>query len=77
MWGTLDNMNPYVIREVLKQNKGKKVQVKIFGMRNKTETLRGTLEEVYPQIFIIHTDNNTRSFSFSEIINGEVKLTFI
>ena len=77
MWGTLDNMNPYVIREVLKQNKGKKVQVKIFGMRNKTETLRGTLEEVYPQIFIIRTDNNTRSFSFSEIINGEVKLTFI
>ena len=77
MWGILDNMNPYVIREVLKQNKGKKVEVKIFGMRNKTETLRGTLEEVYPQIFIIRTDNNARSFSFSEIINGEVKLTFI
>ncbi len=70
-------MNPIVIRENLKLHKGARVQVKIYGMRNKVEKVIGTLKDVYPQIFTVEIDNNIKSFSYFELINGEVVLSFI
>lgn len=75
---TQDNMNPYVIREELKKSVGKKVLVKIYGMRNKNDSFKGRIKDIYPQIFTIETETNLiRSFSYSELISGEVVLTFI
>lgn len=76
MSDTQDNMNPYVIRDKLKGHLGQKVLVKIYGMRNKNETYTGTLNAIYPQIFTIEKDGTTKSYSYSEIINGEIVLTF-
>lgn len=70
-------MNPHVIRENLTNYKNQRVKVKINGMRNKTDNFIGTLKDIYPQIFTIETDGIIRSFSYSEIINKEVILTFI
>ena len=72
-----DNMNPYVIRANIKSRKGQKVKVKINGMRNKTDSYIGVIKEVYPQIFTIYDGNVIKSYSFSEIISGEVELRFI
>lgn len=77
MSDTLDNMNPYVIRANLLSRKGQKVHVKINGMRNKTDNYTGVIDEVYPQIFTINDGHKIKSYSFSEIINGEVELRFI
>ena len=70
-------MNPYVIRDNLKTHLGERVMIKQFGMRNKTDTFIGTLKSIYPQIFTIEVGSTIKSFSYSEIINNEVELTFI
>lgn len=70
-------MNPYVIRDNLATKVGAKVLVKIYGMRNKTDSFIGTIKDIYPQIFTIETEGSIRSFSYSELINKEVVLTFI
>lgn len=70
-------MNPNVIRENLMTHKGERVKVKIFGMRNKTDSFIGILKDIYPQIFTIQTQDTIKSFSYSELINKEVVLSFI
>lgn len=72
-----DRMNPYVIRANILAKKGQKVHVRINGMRNKTDNYTGIIKEVYPQIFTVFDGYKIRSYSFSEIINGEVELRFI
>lgn len=51
--------------------------VKIYGMRNKTDSIIGTLKDIYPQIFSVDTGSSIKTFSYSDIINGEVVITFI
>ncbi len=70
-------MNPNVIRENLEVHKGERVLVKIYGMRNKNDSFIGILRDIYPKIFTIEVGNSIRSFSYSEIINKEVVITFI
>ena len=70
-------MNPIVIRENLMNHKGERVKVKIYGMRNKTDCFIGILKDIYPQIFTIETRETIKSFSYSELINKEVVLSFI
>lgn len=70
-------MNPYVIRSELSKHVGQRVEVKVFGMRNKNDYYTGTLTAIYPQIFSIKKGDSTKSYSYSEIINGEIVLNFI
>jgi len=70
-------MNPIVIKESLQTHIGQTVKVKINGMRNKTDSFIGVLKDIYPQIFTIEVEGNIKSFSYSELINKEVILTFI
>ena len=70
-------MNPYVIRESLKTHKGERVQVKVYGLRNKKDTFIGVLKELYPKIFVIEVGTTLKTFSYSELISKEVVLTFI
>lgn len=70
-------MNPIVIREELLSKKGSRVLVQIYGMRNKKDKFVGTLKDIYPQIFTVEFNDIIRSFSYSELINKEVVLSFI
>lgn len=70
-------MNPNIIRERLLPHKGERVLVKVNGMRNKTDKFIGTIREFYPHIFTIEVDGIIKSFSYSELIDDDVVLTFI
>ncbi len=70
-------MNPNIIKQKLLPHQGEKVLVKLFGMRGKTDKFIGILKDFYPQIFTIDVDGQTRSFSYTELINGDVVLSFI
>ena len=70
-------MNPYVIRDNIKTHIGERVMIKVYGMRNKTDSFIGTIQDIYPQIFTVMVGSTVKSFSYSEIINKEVELTFI
>lgn len=68
-------MNPIFIKTYLQNNVGKTVNIKIFGLRNKVENVKGIIKDIYPQIFTIETKSGIKSFSYSEIINKEIKIT--
>lgn len=70
-------MNPYVIRDNILKKKNQKVRVKINGMRNKTNTYTGIIKDIYPQIFTVFDGKKINSYSYSEVINGEVELCFL
>jgi len=70
-------MNPYFIKSIVKNNQGKEVNIQIFGLRNKTNNVKGIIKDIYPQIFTVETKSGIKSFSYSEIINGEIKITVL
>lgn len=70
-------MNPNIIRENLLPHKGDRVLVKVNGMRGKTDKFIGVIKEFYPHIFTVEVDNAIKSFSYSELIDDDVVLTFI
>ena len=70
-------MNPNIIRENLLPHKGERVLVKVNGMRGKTDKFIGVIKEFYPHIFTVEVDNAIRSFSYSELVDDDVVLTFI
>lgn len=69
-------MNPNFIKEELIQNKNKKVEVTAYGMRGKTNKYYGTIYGIYPNIFTIKDREIEKSFSYSDVITGEVKIKY-
>ena len=70
-------MNIEVIKEDICRNVGKKVKVKVNGMRNKSNTYIGTVSSIYPFIFTVMVDGDAKSFSYAEVITGEVELNYL
>lgn len=70
-------MNPYVIKSALSKHLNQRVIVNVYGMRNKNQSYIGILKDIYPKIFTIDCNDKLYSFSYSDIINGEVKLKFL
>jgi len=67
-------MNPIFIKAFIKNNQGRTINIKIFGLRNKVENVQGTIKDIYPQIFTVETKTGIKSYSYSEIISGEIKI---
>ena len=58
---------------------GEKVTLKANGGRRKVLINNGTLESVYPSIFVVRLDNDTQrtvSFSYSDVLTKTVQLVF-
>ena len=58
---------------------GEKVTLKANGGRRKVLINNGTLESVYPSIFVVRLDNDTQrtvSFSYSDVLTKTVQLFF-
>ena len=70
-------MNPHVIKENIQKHIGERVMIKTYGMRNKNDTYIGIIKSIYPKIFTVEVYDNLKSISYSEVINGEVVITFI
>ena len=63
------------IRQNILQNKGKKTTLKVNNIRNKEETFKGIIKEVYQRVFIVEcADGLERSFSFVDILTGTVEI---
>ena len=70
-------MNPIFIKNYIRKNQGKTVIIKVFGLRNKVENIKGVIKDIYPQIFTVKTKNGIKSFSYSEIISKDIKITVV
>lgn len=52
----------------------KKVLVSVYGMRNRVNRYEGIVYKIYPNIFTVQVSGEEKSFSYRDIITGDVKL---
>ena len=64
----------YEARNYIRSNKGKEVWVKIRGIRNKNEDIKGIISECYPNIFLVVTKDGNKSFSYSDVLIGNIEV---
>ena len=60
------------IKEEINSMIGKKVLAKVDIGRNKYEYIEGTLLNTYPFLFTIKTDNEIKSFSYSDVLTKNI-----
>ena len=65
------------IRKDMRANIGKRVKVVTKARRNKSDVFVGVINGVYPNIFTISDGNETKSFTFSELLIKDISLYFI
>lgn len=65
------------IRNDIKKNIGKRVRIVTRCCRNKSDVFIGVINGVYPNIFTITDGEETKSFSFSEILIKDIVLYYI
>lgn len=70
-------MNQNVIKEQLSKNLNKNVIVSVYGLRNKVNRYEGKLYKIYPNIFTILYKGEEKSFTYKDVIIGEVKIKYI
>lgn len=69
-------MNPDFIKEEISKNINKKVYITVYGMRGKTNSYRGIIKGIYPNIFTIKDNELEKSFSYSDVITGDIKIKY-
>lgn len=62
------------IKEKLLLLKGKPINVVANRGRNKIEKFVGTLENIYPAVFTIKIEENCKTYSYSDVLCGNVKI---
>ena len=70
-------MNIDLVRNKIAANLNKKVNVTVYGMRNKINHYEGILYKTYPNIFSIYYDGIEKSFSYNDYITGDIKIRFV
>ena len=62
----------YEAKNFVLNNYGKSVVIKVYGIRNKNELVKGRISECYRNIFIVDTNTFKRSFSYKDILLGTI-----
>ena len=63
----------YEAKRFVLDNYGKCVVIKVYGIRNKNELIKGKVCECYKNVFIVDTDKFKRSFSYKDVLIGTIK----
>ena len=77
---TLDKgkiMNLDLIKKEVIKNVNNSVEIKVYGMRNRVETVVGIISNVYPNIFTVSSKGENKSFRYADIITGEIKVKYL
>lgn len=64
------------IKENLNENLGNKVRITFNVGRNKIEEFDAVLKETYRFIFVVETENENKSFTYSDVLTKTVELHF-
>jgi uncharacterized protein Veg len=65
----------YQAKEFINNNYGRRVLIKIHGIRNKIELLEGIISECYKHVFIINSKFGKRSFSYTDVLLGNIRVS--
>ena len=69
-------MNLDLIREEIKKHLNSEVRIKVYGMRNKENVYYGRINAIYPNIFSIINPEYEKSFSYRDIITGDIEIKY-
>ncbi len=70
-------MNTNNIKEEISKNINRNVEIKVYGMRGKTSEYKGRIHAVYPNLFTIINNNQEKSFTYRDIITGDIKIKYM
>lgn len=70
-------MNINIIKEEIKNKINRKVSISVFGLRNRVNRYEGVIYKVYPNIFTVLIDGEEKSFTYRDVITGEVKIKYL
>mgnify|MGYP001623732723 FL=1 len=70
-------MNINIIKEEIKGKINRKVSISVFGLRNRVNRYEGVIYKVYPNIFTVLIDGEEKSFTYRDVITGEVKIKYL
>ena len=70
-------MNIDNIKEELKKRINQKIEIKVYGMRGKTNDYKGKIKGIYPNLFTIIDNNSEKSFAYRDIITGDIKIKYM
>lgn len=70
-------LNIELVKEQMRKSLGRKVEISVYGLRNKTEYFIGTLYKMYPYIFTVLVNDVEKSFNYVDVITGEVEVKYL
>ena len=53
------------------------MEIKVYGMRGKTMNYTGKIHAIYPNLFTILENNIEKSFTYRDIITGDIKIKYM
>ena len=70
-------MNLNNIKNEIYKNINHKVLVSVYGMRNRISRYEGIIYKCYPNIFTILINGEEKSFSYRDLVTGEIKIKYL
>ena len=70
-------MNINFIKDDITRKLNSKVSISVYGLRNRVNRYEGVLYKVYPNIFTVLIGNEEKSFTYRDVITGEVKIKYL
>lgn len=58
----------------IKGSFGKRVIIKVLGLRNKTDIVEGIISECYKHVFVVNTKFGKKSFTYTDVLVGNIRV---
>ncbi|MDY3948039.1 MAG: Veg family protein [Bacilli bacterium] len=67
-------MNVSDIKEEIESLVNKQIMIKVSGSRSRNQMFKGVVNQVYPNIFTVIVEGNNMSFTYADVVIGDVKI---
>ena len=69
-------MNIDDVKNDIKNNLNRQIEIKVYGMRNRNSTYVGYISNTYPALFTVNINGTDKSFNYVDVLTGEVKIKY-
>lgn len=70
-------MNINTVKEEISKKLNRNAIVSVYGLRNRVTRFEGKIYKIYPNIFTILVNGEEKSFTYRDVITGEVKIKYV
>ena len=62
------------IQLLLGYKDGRRVLIKVLGIRNKVDMIEGIISECYSHVFVVRTKFGNKSFTYTDVLIGNIRV---